>query len=300
MNDKDNTDQPAESKWITRLRKKVTEAEQAHGLMLNPYARATSLRAARKSITRCMWLFLGLGIAFNASGVQATLAGNRDMADPQWWAYWLLEPALGGLLITVLRWEAKMHEERKDISGDEYRAARRLKWLLMAFTLTASVLASRQPGGALWEIDPGQLLVHVLFPVVTYLVAEVMPLMMASFADVIADAEPTDPAPTPAPGPATPVTAASSTVVVEPTPQPHPQEQQPTTAQSGTQSPVPAPVLDEATPANIRAQVEALHAEIAPTGRAVTVTDLIERLRYPESYARKILIAPVAATNGHH
>jgi hypothetical protein len=120
-----------------------------------------------------------------------------------------------------------------------------------------------------------------------------MPLMMASFADVIADAEPTA---TPPPVPAVTVTAASAPARPVPAPA-MPPAPAPARAALGS---VPPPVLDEATPANIRAQVEALHAQLAPTGRAVTVADLTERLRFPESYARKILIAPVAANNSHH
>jgi hypothetical protein len=62
----------------------------------------------RTSVTRCMWAFLAAGLGFTTTGVHDFLAGHLGPADPMWWGAWLVEPALAGILITLLRWEAEM------------------------------------------------------------------------------------------------------------------------------------------------------------------------------------------------
>ncbi|MGO1056720.1 hypothetical protein [Crossiella sp. CA198] len=216
----------------------------------------------RVSLIRSMWLFLVCGLGYTTVGVHDFLAGGLSAADPAWWGAWLVEPCFAGVLITVLRWEAEMLARGV---ATAYKAVHRLKHLLLASTLIMNVWSALAP--ATGSPSAGSVFVHIVIPLVVYLVAEVIPHMQSAcvqardrLAPVAASASSASPSPVPsavATSPV-PVSAASSAGLSE----------------------------------SMRSKLAAVHRDAAGAGRAVTAHEIAERLRVPLHYATRLLSEP--------
>jgi hypothetical protein len=269
-----NDNRPSETRSVRKLRARLDESHQLHALTIDPLLGAVRAEKFRTSVTRCMWFFLAVGLGFTTTGVHAFLAGKLTPADPLWWGAWLVEPALAGILITLLRWEAEMLSAGLDV---EHKAVKRLKHLLLAATLITNVWSSVRP--ATGPVNAGNVFLHVVIPAVVYLIAEVMPVITHRCNQARDNALASTPVPvaTPAaptmqrPEPAPPVTAAS---------------------------PAPAPVV--ITPARLRLPAPMLAALDAKTqavraqGRELTAQDVQDAVKVPPDYAARI-VADLAA-----
>jgi uncharacterized membrane protein len=156
---------------VARLRAELAEARDLHGLADDPHLNNVQVERMRASTTRGMWFFLALGLGFTTTGVHDALAGHLVTADPMWWGAWLVEPGLAGILVTLMRWEADTIARGVDITSG---AITRLKRLLLGTTLGLNVWSAFRPSGG-HGLDAGLIAVHVVIPLVVYLLAEVMP-----------------------------------------------------------------------------------------------------------------------------
>jgi len=166
------TEGPGETRTVRRLRARLAESRQLHGLTSDPLLVAVRLERLRVSVTRCMWFFLTLGLGFTTTGVHAFLAGHLSPVDALWWGAWLVEPALAGILVTLLRWEAEI------LSHDLAVDAAPVLWLkrvLLGATLITNVWSSLRPPTG--PVEYGVVFLHVVVPLVVFLIAEVMPVI---------------------------------------------------------------------------------------------------------------------------
>lgn len=162
------------TRTVRRLRHKLAEAHHVHALSADPLLGAVTAERFRVSVTRAMWFFLAIGLGFTTTGVHDFLAGTLPVTDPLWWGAWLVEPALAGILINLLRWEAQMIAAGIDIDS---RWVTGLKWVLLAATLITNVWSALTPSAG--PIKSGNVFLHLLIPLVVFLLAEVMPVMQA-------------------------------------------------------------------------------------------------------------------------
>jgi hypothetical protein len=167
-----DTDSPQTSRRVRALTHQLDEARDVHRLATDPMLGAVTADRFRLSVTRTMWFFLAVGLGFTTTGVHDFLAGHLAPSDPMWWGAWLAEPALAGILITLLRWEAAMLSHGVDV---DHRAVTYLKRVLLVATLVANVWAALAPshGG----VSKGMVFFHVVIPTVVFLLAEVMPVI---------------------------------------------------------------------------------------------------------------------------
>jgi hypothetical protein len=275
-----NDNRPSETRSVRRLRARLDESHQLHALTTDPLLGAVRAERFRASVTRCMWFFLAVGLGFTTTGVQAFLAGKLTTADPLWWGAWLVEPALAGILITLLRWEAEMLSAGLDV---EHKAVKRLKHLLLAATLITNVWSSLRP--ATGAVNAGNVFLHVVIPAVVYLIAEVMPVITHRCNQARDKALAATPAPTATPAPAAPVTP----VVEQPLPVP------PVTA--ATPAPAPAAVVAPVRlrlPAPMLAALDAKTQAVRAQGRELTAQDVQDAVKVPPDYAARI-VADLAA-----
>ena len=170
---KQDSDEETEAKKVTRLRKQVTLARQVHAIADDPYLKVVELDAMRVSVTRSLWFFLSVGLAYTTVGVHDFIAEGLTVTDPMWWGAWAVEPALAGLLITVLRWESAMLIRRIAIESGWVSFT---KWGLLASTLIMNILSAL--GGTTVEK-----VLHVAFPVLVFCLAEIMPVVQDRFAE---------------------------------------------------------------------------------------------------------------------
>ncbi|XVV03698.1 hypothetical protein ACQPW3_41400 [Actinosynnema sp. CA-248983] len=162
----------AETRAVRRLRARLAESHQLHGLTSDPLLHAVRLERFRVSVTRSMWFFLALGLGFTTTGVHEFLAGHLTPAAVLWWGAWLVEPALAGILVTLLRWEAEMLSQGLAVDAAPVVW---LKRLLLGATLVTNVWSSlRPPSGS---VQYGVVFLHVVVPLVVFLIAEVMPVI---------------------------------------------------------------------------------------------------------------------------
>lgn len=261
------TDDPRETRAVRRLRAQLDEAQDIHQLTTNPLLGAVRADRFRVSVTRSMWFFMTCGLGFTATGVQAFLAGNIGPTDPMWWGAWLVEPAFAGILITLLRWEAEMlaHGLAVDDSPVKW-----LKRVLLGATLITNVWSSvRPPDG---RVNSGMVFLHVVIPLVVFLLAEVMPVIQHRCN-----------------------TAKDNAVRVTALPA------------SASSSSSPAPVVPAAVPAarsavklpsHMQGALDAKANEVQQQGRTLTAQDIQDALNVPEQYAER-LAAQLGASNGH-
>ncbi|SEQ69081.1 hypothetical protein [Lentzea albida] len=164
--------EPRETRTVRRLRAQLDEAQDIHQLAANPLLTAVRADRFRVSVTRSMWCFMTCGLAFTATGVQAFLSGHLGPSDPMWWGAWLVEPAFAGILITLLRWEAQMLSH--GLAVDD-RPVKWLKRVLLGATLVTNVWSSLRPPDG--QINAGMVFLHLVIPLVVFLLAEVMPVI---------------------------------------------------------------------------------------------------------------------------
>ncbi|MCC8244240.1 hypothetical protein [Saccharothrix luteola] len=157
---------------MQRLRARLAESHQLHDLTSDPLLHAVRLERFRVSVTRSMWFFLALGLGFTTTGVHEFLAGHLTPLAALWWGAWLVEPALAGILVTLLRWEAEMltHGLAVDAAPVVW-----LKRLLFGATLVTNVWSSLRPPSG--RVEYGVVFLHVVVPLVVFLIAEVMPVI---------------------------------------------------------------------------------------------------------------------------
>ncbi|SFR29349.1 hypothetical protein SAMN04488564_118150 [Lentzea waywayandensis] len=266
-NDSDEINEAAGvTKRVVGLRRKKAESAHLRGLVDDPDMAAVRLEGQRRAITRGMWFFLALGLAFTTTSVQAFLAGDRAKTDPLWWGAWLAEPMLAGLLITLLMFEAEILS--RGIEVDE-PWVRRLKRILLSSTLLMSVWPTLMP---LWtagaRFDLGNTAIHVIVPVVVFAVAEVMPVIQHKFNEAIARAY------------REARTQAATTIASAPP----------------TMPAVPSKRLR--LPESLLKPVRVKAAEVAASGRELTADDVREVIKVAPEMAAQIA-AEVQQRNGH-
>ncbi|MEU4803012.1 hypothetical protein [Actinosynnema sp. NPDC023587] len=154
---------------MRKLRARLAESHQLHGLASDPLLHAVRLDRFRVSITRSMWFFLALGLGFTTTGVHEFLAGHLSAGDALWWGAWLVEPALAGILVTLLRWEAEMLSRGLAVDA---RPVVWLKRVLLGATLVTNVWSSLRP-----PVEYGVVFLHLVVPLVVFLIAEVVPVI---------------------------------------------------------------------------------------------------------------------------
>nr|WP_042184393.1 hypothetical protein [Kibdelosporangium sp. MJ126-NF4]CEL16269.1 hypothetical protein [Kibdelosporangium sp. MJ126-NF4]CTQ94193.1 hypothetical protein [Kibdelosporangium sp. MJ126-NF4] len=164
-------DNAGRTRAVVKLEAALRESRRLQRLLTDPLLVAVRAERLRVSVTGCLWFFLACGLGFTAAGVQAFLADGYTVADPQWWAAWLVEPCFAGILITVLRWEANILAWGSEVAA---RVVGRLKGLLMFATLVMNVVPTLWPPGG-HPVNPGNVFVHLIIPVIVYLIAEVIP-----------------------------------------------------------------------------------------------------------------------------
>jgi hypothetical protein len=262
-----NDNQPTETRSVRRLRARLDESHQLHALTTDPLLGAVRADRFRISVTRSMWLFLAIGLGFTTTGVQAFLAGKLTPADPLWWGAWLVEPALAGILITLLRWEAEMLSAGLDV---EHKAVKRLKHVLLSATLITNVWSSLRP--ATGTVNAGNVFLHLVVPAVVYLIAEVMPVITHRCNQARDNALASHQVPAVAPPARPEVTAASPAPVaaVEPA----------------------AVVTTQARlrlPAQMVAALDAKTQDVRAQGRELTAQDVQDAVKVPADYAARIV-----------
>lgn len=270
-NETDEIDvQAGVTKRVVGLRRKVAESARLRGLVDNPDMVAVRVESQRRLITRGMWFFLSLGLGFTTAGVQDFLAGHRPVSDPLWWAAWLAEPMLAGILIMLLVFESEVLH--RGVSVDS-KWVDWLKRILLGSTLFMNVyptVAVRE--GERFEV--GNLAIHVMVPVVVFGVAEVMPVIQQRMNQAISDAY-----------------RAANTTAIPPAPAPAEAAPRPvqTALATGTRLKLPDPIRDA---------VKAKADQVAAEGRTLTVDDVRQAVRVPADLADRI-VAEVHARNGH-
>ena len=272
-NDSDEIDVSAGvTKRVVDLRRKKAESAHLRGLVDDPDMVAVRIETQRRTITRGMWFFLALGLAFTTAGVQDFLAGHRERTDPLWWAAWLAEPMLAGILIMLLMFEAEILS-RGIALADVWVS--RLKKVLLTSTLVMNVWPALAP----WvsgreEFDGGNLAIHVIVPVVVFGVAEVMPVIQQKFNEAVTlayrNARQTTPTQSPALAAGTPVTTSEALA-------------------TGTRLKLPASILNA---------VKAKADEVAQDGRTLTADDVRAAVRVTPELAAQI-VTEITTRNGH-
>ncbi|WP_326945728.1 hypothetical protein OG439_40310 [Amycolatopsis sp. NBC_01307] len=254
------------SRRVRTLTTQLAEAHDVHRLATDPLLGAVTADRFRTSITRTMWVFLAIGLGFTTTGVHDFLAGRLPASDPLWWGAWLAEPALAGILVTLLRWEAAMLTAGITVTD---KPVKHLKRLLLGATLVANVWAGLAPADG--KISTGMVFFHLVIPLVVFLLAEVMPIIQQHCTRAREHAlTATPPAVTSSDRPTRPVTAVTT----------------------------PGKVLGKL-PAGIRDTVTATTADVHAAGRPVTADDLTARVSLPDPMLTN-LVDELNATVNHH
>ncbi|MFD9893534.1 hypothetical protein ACFWY9_29675 [Amycolatopsis sp. NPDC059027] len=270
---------PKPSRRVRNLTVQLDEARDVHRLAADPLLGAVTADRFRVSVARTMWVFLAVGLGFTTTGVHDFLAGDRPIADPLWWGAWLAEPALAGILVTLLRWEASMLSQGIG-TGD--KPVVYLKRLLLAATLVANVWAGLAPahGG----ISKGMVFFHVVIPLVVFLLAEVMPIIQRGCTQAREKAIAT--------GQQNALTSGNA----------HAGTGGPGTVHNGPERPAtPAPATSIPRlklPAEIAARIESAVTAARTEGRQVTTEDIRRVARIPDALAAQV-VRQLTEHNGH-
>ncbi|MEV6604888.1 hypothetical protein [Kutzneria sp. NPDC051319] len=288
MSHRTSTEQstPDETDRVRKLRAELHEAHDLHALSEDPLRHIVALERLRVSVTRSMWWGLAAGLGFTTVGVHDFLAGDKPISDPMWWGCWLVEPALAALLITLLRWESEMLSRGVAIpTGRPDKTTGPVQWLkrvLLGSTLVMNVVPTLWPrAGSGEQVTPGSVFVHIVIPIVVFLVAEVMPLIQTGF--------------TKAKERHTPKAAAGVTAAVVRESNPRLPQTTTSPAIEPVSATTPAParpaVAAAATPSRsaipdaMRTKLVDLRADL---GRSLTPEDIRSALRVPEGYAAQL------------
>jgi len=287
-------DAEEEAKKVAKLRKRLGVARQVHAIADDPYLKVVELDALRSSITGSLWFFLSVGLAYTTVGVHDFIAHGLTITDPMWWGAWAVEPALAGMLITVLRWESAMLIRGIRI---ESRWVSFTKWALLGSTLVMNVLSAV-------GTTKVELILHIAFPLLVFCLAEVMPVVqdrfgrarskvLAEIADRIAaeeaerEADQAKDAPAvTAPAVSPPVTVAALEADFDRAPAPVSPSLPPVAPRSPEPTP-PAHLPRPKLPAAVAHTVESRAAELAAAGRAITAADVQALIALPASMAEQ-------------
>ncbi|MFD7652925.1 hypothetical protein ACFV4N_02980 [Actinosynnema sp. NPDC059797] len=244
-----NTDNQRETRAVRRLRARLAESHQLHNLTSDPLLHAVRLERFRVSVTRSMWFFLALGLGFTTTGVHEFLAGHLAPVDGLWWGAWLVEPALAGILVTLLRWEAEMLSQGLAVDAAPVIW---LKRLLLGATLITNVWSALRPPSG--RVEYGVVFLHLVVPLVVFLIAEVMPVIQHrcnTARDRVTAAVAPVPAAAPSTAPNTPRTALKL-------------------------------------PAHLQAVLGTKAAEVRQQGRAITPADVQAAVNVPDAFAAQL------------
>ncbi|MFT7837571.1 hypothetical protein Q5530_15635 [Saccharothrix sp. BKS2] len=259
---------------VRRLRSKLAEAHDVHALSADPLLSAVTAERFRVSVTRTMWFFLAIGLGFTTTGVHDFLAGSLPLSDPLWWGAWLVEPALAGILINLLRWEAQMIAAGIDVDS---RWVTGLKWVLLGATLITNAWSALAPSEG--PVNPGNVFLHLLIPLVVFLLAEVMPVMQARCITARDNALNALPAPAD--------TASADTAA--------PIEPAPASQTAPEPAPVPLPAAVVADPPRAVSALrlpphmsQALTARMSELGRPLDADEVADLLRVPDAFAARV------------
>ncbi|NUT92760.1 MAG: hypothetical protein HOY78_12135 [Saccharothrix sp.] len=270
---------PGETRAVRRLRARLAESRQLHGLTSDPLLHAVRLERFRVSVTRSMWFFLALGLGFTTTGVHEFLAGHLTPVAVLWWGAWLVEPALAGILVTLLRWEAEMLSQGLAVDAAPVVW---LKRLLLGATLVTNVWSSLNPPSG--SVQYGVVFLHVVVPLVVFLIAEVMPVIQhhcnTAKEQALSSVQPRQ-------------EAAPSTT-------PAPTRTAPPAATSAASPPVP-PRTPLKLPAHLQQQLAEMADQVRGKGRAVTPADVQAKVNVPDAFAALLAdqLNATTATNGH-
>lgn len=257
-NKKTTGSQPEPTRAVRRLRHQLDEARDVHALATDPLLAVVAADRLRVSVSRSLWWFLAIGLGFTTTGVHDFLAGRLSPNDPLWWGAWLVEPALAGILITLLRWESEMLARGQRVDDGPVV---KLKRLLLAATLVTNVWSAFSPSHG--KVSAGNVFLHVVIPVVVFLLAEVMPIVqqrcMAVRNEAMRDVSRQLPAPE---------------VPAEPAPTP-----------AAAVAQIADPLAGLRLPAPIRA---ALNARMKELQRPLTAAEVSELTRLPADFAARV------------
>jgi hypothetical protein len=245
---KRRTDDQGETRTVQKLRARLAESHQLHDLTSDPLLHAVRLERFRVSVTRSMWFFLALGLGFTTTGVHEFLAGHLTPVAALWWGAWLVEPALAGILVTLLRWEAEMLTNGQAVDAAPVVW---LKRLLLGATLITNVWSSLRPPSG--HVEYGVVFLHVVVPLVVFLLAEVMPVIQHR------------------------CNAARDRVMATAAPMP-------TTATTALNAPRTALKL----PAHLQAVLGTKAAEVREQGRVITPADVQAAVNVPDAFAAQL------------
>ncbi|ACU35242.1 hypothetical protein Amir_1290 [Actinosynnema mirum DSM 43827] len=279
------------TKRVVSLRRKKAESAQLRGLVDDPDMVAVRIEAQRRLITRGMWFFLTLGLGFTAAGVQDFLAGHRPVSDPLWWAAWLAEPMLAGILIMLLVFESEVLHRGVPVDSVWVE---RLKRTLLGSTLFMNVWPTLAPAWTAGErFEFGNFAVHLVVPLVVFMVAEVMPVVQERMNQAITRAyRNANTTPAPPPAQTTPVPAAVPPPPAAPTP--------PAPVAPAPPAPAPAAVAVPRLklPPAIVTAVRAKADQVAAQGRDLTAEDVQAAVRLPAEMAERVVLE-VRERNSH-
>ncbi|MQM28704.1 hypothetical protein [Glycomyces albidus] len=290
----DGPSEEEEARKVAKLREKVREARQVHRIADDPYLKVVELDRFRSSITGALWFFLSVGLGYTTVGVHDFIAEGLTVTDPMWWGAWAVEPALAGMLITVLRWEAAMLMRGIRIDSNWVSFT---KWALLGSTLIMNILSSL--GGSTVEK-----VLHVAFPALVFCLAEVMPVVQDRFgqarAKILAEiaalaaaadkqaeaAKQASTRPAPVSPPVTVASLEAELPAPPSTPAPVSPGLPPLTVSSPDVTP-PSHVTPPKLPAHIAQSIEAKAVELARAGRTITATDVQAVIKLPAAMAEQ-------------
>ena len=146
----------------------AAEAEhsaQVRALSTHPDVVALQVERVRSQVNRLMWTGIVLGMAFCMTNVQEFGAEGTEEWSPGWWAAWLLDPMVSLVLIAVVL--AEQTTSRWQLATPAW--ARRARWATLGATYAMNTWKA---WGAL---DPGQILLHSVPPLVVFVATEAAP-----------------------------------------------------------------------------------------------------------------------------
>ncbi|WP_082399813.1 hypothetical protein [Pseudonocardia sp. EC080625-04] len=151
----------------TELAAEAEHSAQVRALSTHPDVVALQVERVRSQVNRLMWTGIVLGMAFCMTNVQefGAEATEAEEWSPGWWAAWLLDPMVSLVLIAVVL--AEQTTSRWQLATPAW--ARRARWATLGATYAMNTWKA---WGAL---DPGQILLHSVPPLVVFVATEAAP-----------------------------------------------------------------------------------------------------------------------------
>lgn len=159
-------------KSVQSLRERASElaaeaehSAQVRALSTHPDVVALQVERVRGQVNRLMWTGIVLGMAFCMTNVQEFGAEGKDLWSAGWWAAWLLDPMVSLVLVAVVL--AEQTTSRWQLVTPAW--ARRARWATLGATYAMNTWKA---WGAL---EPGQILLHSVPPLVVFVATEAAP-----------------------------------------------------------------------------------------------------------------------------